>query len=547
MLLFNKPCCAASVRKLTIKLGGSAVASHQASIPPPQPKQSLRLKLKSSLTRPATHTAEPPLSLPLAQSQKQTLPHAKRFKPAPVERPVTRHFKRQQTAELKVHIRLGAPAQSAVTQRKSTLTHQQKRHGADIIRSTSQAEQRLQSDTDVLITHTQSLLGGAAAAVHQSDIGDASAAGLAGAPEAGHSNVKPAPMLSTMTISTVPAAAAAAAAAGAAAAAADATAVHGSGNTAAADAAAAAEADTADRPAHVALLKKATDVVVLPPWSSHHDRACGSLNDSGIHRWGLSQQLLCLEWQLILLMSVCLSQLLIVSPTVLTGMHKYQLTAASKQDVSVDNAAHRGLKRRATASIASQPPYKLVPANKTPITIPVVIYSSPIAGQDSAKRRHMGPSSSAFPTPWSLLTSRSSPSPVQRFLTARSLFCEAMPLGSRGSCSGTIGRIGNGQQLGSYTERVAHWHREQRELLQCLLQQQVANFNHASTTAETPQVRWRLLLCSQFINIGCNMCISCTDIDGCINLLRWRVCVSVLQTHFKSAIVCVCNTCMSYC
>ena len=121
MLLFNKPCCATSVRKLTIKLGGSALASHQASIAPPQPKQSQRLKLKSPLTRPATHTAEPPPSLPLAQSQKQTLPHAKRFKPAPVERPVTRHFKRQQTTKLKVHLRLAAPAQSAVTQRKSTL------------------------------------------------------------------------------------------------------------------------------------------------------------------------------------------------------------------------------------------------------------------------------------------------------------------------------------------------------------------------------------------------------------------------------------------
>ncbi len=287
MLLFNKPCCATSVRKLTIKLGGSALASHQASIPPLQPKQSLRLKLKSSLTRPATHTAEPPPSLPLAQSQKQTLPHAKRFKPAPVERPVTRHFKRQQTTKLKVHLRLGAPAQSAVTQRKSTLTHQQKRHGADIIRSTCPAEQRSQSqDTDLLTTRTQSLPGGAAAAVHQSDMGDASAAGqaagLAGAPEAGHSDMKPDAMLSNMTTSTVTAAAAAAAGAAAA------TAAHGSGNTAAAEAAAeaAADADTAHRPAQVALLKKVTGVVIPPLWSSHHSRACGTLTDTGIYRCG---------------------------------------------------------------------------------------------------------------------------------------------------------------------------------------------------------------------------------------------------------------------
>ena len=287
MLLFNKPCCATSVRKLTIKLGGSALASHQASIAPPQPKQSQRWKLKSPLARPATHTAEPPPLLPLAQSQKQTLPHAKRFKPAPIERPVTRHFKRQQTTKLKVHLRLRAPAQSAVTQRKSTLTHQQKRHGADIIRTTGQAEQHSHLDTDLLATCTQSLPGGAAAAVHHSDMGDASApgwvAGLAGAPKTGHSNMKPAPMLSTMATSRITADAAAAPAA-------DFTTADGPGNTAAAEAVAAAEADTAHGPAQVALLEKATGVVAPPLWSSHHGRACGSVSDAGTHRWGLSQQ-----------------------------------------------------------------------------------------------------------------------------------------------------------------------------------------------------------------------------------------------------------------
>lgn len=289
MLFFNKPCCATSVRKLTIKLGGSALASHQASIPPPQPKPSLRLKLKSPLTRPATHTADPPPSLPLAQSQKQTLPNAKRFKPAPVERPVTRHFKRQQTTKSKVHLRLRPPAQSAVTQRKSTLTHQQKRHGPNIIRSTGQAEQRSRSqDTHLLTACTQSLPGGAAAAVHQSDMGHAPAAGwaagLAGASEAGHSHVKPAPMLSTMTTCVFNAAGAA-----------DATAADGLGKTAAAEAAAAAEADTAHRPAQVALLKKGAGDVVPSLWSSHHSRACGLLNDIGTHRWGLSQQLFALN------------------------------------------------------------------------------------------------------------------------------------------------------------------------------------------------------------------------------------------------------------
>ena len=303
MLLFNKPCCATSVRKLTIKLGGSALASHQASIALPQPKQSQRLKLKSPLTEPATHTAEPPPSLPLAQSQKQTLPYAKRFKPAPVERPVTRHFKQQQTTKLKVHLRLRAPTQSAVTQRKSTLTHQQKRHGADMIRSPGQAEQRLHCQgTDLLTTRTRSLPGGAAAAVHQSDMGDASAAGqaagLAGAPETGHSNVKPAPMPSIVATSIVTAAGAGAA---------DAITADRPGNTAAAEAAAAAEADAAHCPAQVALLKKATSMVVPPGWSSHHGRACGSLNGTGTHRSALSQQVFCTEWQHTLLMSACLS------------------------------------------------------------------------------------------------------------------------------------------------------------------------------------------------------------------------------------------------
>ena len=171
-------------------------------------------------------------------------------------------------------------------------------------------------------------------------------------------------------------------------------------------------------------------------------------------------------------------------------MHKYQLTAVSMKDVSVDSAACRGLKRRATASSASQPPYKLISANRAPVTLPAVFYSSSIAaaGQHSAKRRHIGPSSGAFLTPWLLLTSHGSPSPVQSLLTARSLFGEAVPLGSRGSCGGITRNIGNGQQVLSYTERVAHWQWEQRELLQCLLQQQVASFNHASTTAETSQV-----------------------------------------------------------
>ncbi|KAA6428500.1 MAG: hypothetical protein FRX49_01376 [Trebouxia sp. A1-2] len=339
MLFFNKPCCATSVRKLTIKLGGSALASHQASIPPPQPKPSLRLKLKSPLTRPATHTADPPPSLPLAQSQKQTLPNAKRFKPAPVERPVTRHFKRQQTTKSKVHLRLRPPAQSAVTQRKSTLTHQQKRHGPNIIRSTGQAEQRSRSqDTHLLTACTQSLPGGAAAAVHQSDMGHAPAAG----------------------------------------------------------------------------------------WAA-----------------GLA-----------------------------------------------DDAARRGLKRRATTSGASQPPYKLIPANKAAIILPVLLYSSPVAAasQQNAKRRHIGPSGGAFPTPWSLLTSHGASSPVQRLLRARSLFGEATPMGSRGMFNGPTRNICNEQHtLASNTERVAHWQREQRELLQCLLQQQVANFNHSSATAQTSQ------------------------------------------------------------
>ncbi len=224
----------------------------------------------------------------------------------------------------------------------------------------------------------------------------------------------------------------------------------------------------------------------------------------------------------------------------------YQLTAASQKDASVDNAACRGLKRRATASSASPPPYKLVPANTAPVTLPVVLYSSPIAaaGQHNAKRRHMVPSSAAFPIPLSLLTPHGSPCPLQRFLTARSLFGEPMPMGSRGSFSGTTRNIGNGQQLASYTERVAHWQREQRELLQCLLQQQVANINHPSTTAETSQVCLCLLLRSQIINEVATCASAALTLMGasicCCGMFVSAYCRCVLDLP-------VCNTCMWYC
>lgn len=245
-------------------------------------------------------------------------------------------------------------------------------------------------------------------------------------------------------------------------------------------------------------------------------------------------------------MSACLSQLSIVSPRVLIGVHQYHLTAASKKGVSVDDAARRGLKRRATTSGASQPPYKLIPANKAAIILPVLLYSSPVAAasQQNAKRRHIGPSGGAFPTPWSLLTSHGASSPVQRLLRARSLFGEATPMGSRGMFNGPTRNICNEQHtLASNTERVAHWQREQRELLQCLLQQQVANFNHSSATAQTSQVCLHIPFCSQFINAGSNMCITCTDTNGCISLLLWRVCVSVLQMHFIAASVCATPEC----
>lgn len=53
---------------------------------------------------------------------------------------------------------------------------------------------------------------------------------------------------------------------------------------------------------------------------------------------------------------------------------------------------------------------------------------------------------------------------------------------------GASGVAVNGQQAVSHRERVAHWQTQQRELLQCLLQQQVAHLSRFSTPADWSQV-----------------------------------------------------------
>ena len=127
ILFHSRPCSSSSVKKLTIKLRGTAAAT--------QPAHSSQLQLRHSDSpkhRSLSNHAQPVKQASLGHAFKHTkLPsEAKCFKAAPVERPVTRRFKLQQRSKLKVHIKLSSPAQAdQLSQRRSTVTHQQKRYG----------------------------------------------------------------------------------------------------------------------------------------------------------------------------------------------------------------------------------------------------------------------------------------------------------------------------------------------------------------------------------------------------------------------------------
>lgn len=141
----------------------------------------------------------------------------------------------------------------------------------------------------------------------------------------------------------------------------------------------------------------------------------------------------------------------------------------------------RAQKRSALAASAPTPPYKLVCAGAIPQTIPVVLYSLPDAAysQRNFKRRRLGHTTSAFSSPWSLLTSNGSWTPLTSPVAKRSLFSQPVSIG---------GTASNGQPMASHRERVAAWDREQRDLLKCVLQQQVANLKDISSPAEGSQV-----------------------------------------------------------
>ena len=87
----------------------------------------------------------------LGHAFKHTKPpsEAKCFKAAPVERPVTRRFKLQQRSHLKVHIKLRSPAQAdQLSQRRSTVTHQQKRYGQGLLAGSDVKQEPISTPED---------------------------------------------------------------------------------------------------------------------------------------------------------------------------------------------------------------------------------------------------------------------------------------------------------------------------------------------------------------------------------------------------------------
>ena len=190
-------------------------------------------------------------------------------------------------------------------------------------------------------------------------------------------------------------------------------------------------------------------------------------------------------------------------------------------------AVCRAQKRSALVACAPGPPYKLVCVGAIPQTIPVVLYSLPDAAhsQRNPKRRCLGHTISAFSTPWLLLTSTGSRAPIRSPVAKRSLFSQPVSIG---------GTASNGQTMASHRERVADWHREQRELLKCVLQQQVANLRDTRHPAEGSQV------------CLCNACMHLNALDRLQAQMAWAYeayqvaagCMSVHKTQlcFRAAV-----------
>ena len=151
----------------------------------------------------------------------------------------------------------------------------------------------------------------------------------------------------------------------------------------------------------------------------------------------------------------------------------------------------RGLKRGSPESCCTQLPYKLVRTNAVPGALPVVVYAPAIARpvHRNAKRQCLGQSAANLHSPCSLLTSSGSCFQAQTSSAARSLFQGPLPVRGATDYNGSWGAEGKGQQTRCDRQRVADsWHAQQMVLLQCLLQQQVANLARFSAPAEDSKV-----------------------------------------------------------
>lgn len=130
--------------------------------------------------------------------------------------------------------------------------------------------------------------------------------------------------------------------------------------------------------------------------------------------------------------------------------------------------ACRGLKRQAPPPYQASPPYKLVPVGSSSLhLLPAVVHGTALP---LAKRRRVGvgrgrgAGSTGHAAPWGMLAPGYPQTQAQIPVTARSLFHH----GVQGVAPGEQG----GQCALGWS--LSAWQKQQREVLQCVLQQQIA-------------------------------------------------------------------------
>ena len=126
----SKPPGPMRILRLNVKFNGHSKPRQ----PMADAKQCSQEQMQSRfLCKPADEHHHAPAATPRASctsSKTGTAEAARKFNIAPVERPATRRFMQQQTAKVRVSIKLREVAMSKCPhERSSTLTHQQKRHG----------------------------------------------------------------------------------------------------------------------------------------------------------------------------------------------------------------------------------------------------------------------------------------------------------------------------------------------------------------------------------------------------------------------------------